>query len=52
MEASAAGNSTGLNRHARRNMEKLAAASTLPAGGAVAATGNTANTQAAARKAA
>ena len=52
MEDSAAGNSTGLNRRARWNMEKLAAGSTLPAGGVVTATGNTANSQAASRKAA
>jgi hypothetical protein len=50
MEASGAGESTGLNRRARWNMEKRAAGSTLPAGGAVTATGNAANSQAAARK--
>jgi hypothetical protein len=50
MEVSGAGKSTGLNRRARWNMEKLAAGSTLPAGGAVTATGNTANSQAVAQK--
>ena len=54
METSGAGKSTGLNRRARWNMEKLAAGSIiLPVGGAVTATaptGNTANSQAVARK--
>ena len=55
MEASGADKSTGLNRPARWGMEKLAAGSILPVGGAVTATaptGNTANSQAVARKAA
>ena len=52
MEDSAAGNSTGLNRRARWNMEKLAAGSTLAAGETVTVTGNSANSQAAAQKAA
>ena len=50
--AASAGESTGLNRRARWNTDKLAAGSTLPAGGAITATGNTANAQATARKAA
>ena len=43
MEASGAGESTGLNRRSRWNTEKRAAGSTLPAGEAVTATGNAAN---------
>ena len=50
MEASGASESMGLNRHARWNTEKRAAGSTIPAGEAVTATGNAANSQAAARK--
>lgn len=48
--AASPGESTGLNRRVRWSMEKLAAGSTLPAGGVVAATGNTANAQLAARQ--
>jgi hypothetical protein len=44
------GESTGLNRRSRYTMDKLAAGSTLPAGGVVSATGNTANAQLAARQ--
>jgi hypothetical protein len=47
-----AGQSTGLNRRARWTTDKVAAGSTLPAGGIVTATGNSANAQATARKAA
>lgn len=44
------GESTGLNRRSRWGAEKPAAGSTLPAGGVVTVTGNTANAQLAARK--
>ena len=50
MEALGTGESTGKNRCSRWNTEKRAARSTLPVGEAVAATVNTANSQAAARK--
>jgi hypothetical protein len=48
------GESTGLNHHVRWNVDKVAAGSTLPVDseGAVKATGNKANAQATARKAA
>jgi len=52
IKASAAvpiGKSTGLNRFARWNMEKLAAGSTLPVDGVVKVTGNTFNAQNTAR---
>jgi hypothetical protein len=44
------GESMGLNRRVRWSMDKLASGSTLSAGGAVAAIGNTANAQLAARQ--
>jgi hypothetical protein len=50
--SASSGESTGLNRRVRWNADKLAAGSTLPAGGTATATGNTANAQATARKAA
>ncbi len=44
------GESTGLNHRSRYTTDKLAVGSTLPAGGIVMATGNTANAQLAARQ--